>query len=469
MEITLDKHGRTAFFTLAGRFDAVGAKKVREALETTLPEETVCLGLDLAGVDYLSSAGIRVLALAHKTMKERGGLMALSGVGSYCREVLDISGLLRTFPLFDDRASALARLRGAERDREALLRWDRLDVYRGDFGDMRFIPGSSAPCRAEVLGNAETVLKSAVTRGMVAPRKFQETEYSIGLGGLGPSLEDCFGIMGEMITIGGTMVWLPTDGQDTPDFLIPRADSDKVVFHTAFNVALPGAFNERVVFDSLDENGTTLADLYRDLFEQAKSRRSDFNGVLGVAGWAQVEEFNGSFVKISPIRENAPENKEPIFHPSNIDAWMERDETPRLRGVTCLMCGIGADLTADLTGFDKDCFDAVFYMHPANVAGKSQMLHNHGVAFSRIPMPEKLTDLDGEVKRTAFAGDFMDMRHLLDNTTVTRAFLGLSYIQEFRQEKPLSEPDATRAGAEGPTRTTGRDIAMAAYLGRNKR
>lgn len=65
----------------------------------------------------------------------------------------------------------------------------------------------------------------------IRSRRFSKTEYSIGLGALGMSVNDCMPFLGEMITIGGTMVWLPTDGNDTPDFLIPKRDTGDITIH----------------------------------------------------------------------------------------------------------------------------------------------------------------------------------------------------------------------------------------------
>ena len=49
------------------------------------------------------------------------------------------------------------------------------------------------------------------------------------------------------MTIGGTMVWLPTDGNDTPDFLSPKKDTGEIVIYTGVNAALEGEFNDVVV------------------------------------------------------------------------------------------------------------------------------------------------------------------------------------------------------------------------------
>ncbi len=120
-------------------------------------------------------------------------------------------------------------------------------------------------------------------------KKFSSKEYSIGLGALGPSDEDVLPLLGEMITIGGTMVWLPTDGNDTPDFLVPRQDSDSVLIRTGFNVSLAGDFNDYVEFEAASEKGATLAEVYESLMALARERRPDFRGAIGVAMRAEVE------------------------------------------------------------------------------------------------------------------------------------------------------------------------------------
>jgi hypothetical protein len=56
---------------------------------------------------------------------------------------------------------------------------------------------------------------------MIYTRKFSETEYSIGLGGLGEDIKDYMEIMGEMITIGGYMYGFPQMDM-TPRLLIPE-------------------------------------------------------------------------------------------------------------------------------------------------------------------------------------------------------------------------------------------------------
>jgi anti-anti-sigma factor len=55
--------------------------------------------LDLAGVSYLSSAGVRSLLVALKKTKLAGGQLSLSRVAGSIEQVLQLSGLRSLFPI----------------------------------------------------------------------------------------------------------------------------------------------------------------------------------------------------------------------------------------------------------------------------------------------------------------------------------------------------------------------------------
>jgi hypothetical protein len=237
-----------------------------------------------------------------------------------------------------------------------------------------------------------------------------------------------------MITVGGTMVWLPTDGHDTPDFLIPQKDTGQITLRTAFNVVIAGGFNELMWFESRAAEGTSIDTLYRALFDLARQRRPDYRGVIGLAMRAQMGAVWGAGIKRSPIQEHAPTNHEMITHSSNVGQWFDFDATPRHEGATALICGVGADLTSDLSTYEQEEMNAVFYLNPGQVQNTRELLHNHGVLFSPLPFPEQPASLEAEIKRVVDEGDFIDMRHLLDRSCIRQALIGVSYIQSFRRD-----------------------------------
>ena len=104
------------------------------------------------------------------------------------------------------------------------------------------------------------------------------------------------------------------------------------------------------------------------------------------------------------------------------------------QGETMVSFGVGVDLKTDLSNFDDDVLGALFYMHPANISNQKMLLHNHAVVFKHIKL-EKDGDLDSNIRKIVKNGEFLDMRHLLDNTKIKRALIGVSYISEILFEK----------------------------------
>lgn len=80
----------SALFALEGRLDTVTAPRLEAALREALPGLTE-LTLDLGGLDYISSAGLRVLLSAQKTMN-RQGAMKLRRVNETILEIFEVTG-----------------------------------------------------------------------------------------------------------------------------------------------------------------------------------------------------------------------------------------------------------------------------------------------------------------------------------------------------------------------------------------
>ena len=439
MRITAKEKGRVLFLALEGRLDAFGSGELSAGLKRDFGADVVCVLLDMTAVDYVSSAGVRVLLSTHKELARRGGALVLAGLQEYCREVLEVTGFADVLPQFDNAEKARTGARRIALRQHNRENWDRLETAALEHGSVRIMNAGGGPGAVEVLGDVRDVLHARVTPQHLLSKRFFETEYSIGLGGLGRAPEDFFEIMGEMMTIGGTMVWLPTDGHDTPDFLIPKADKGHVMIRTGYNISLAGGFDELLVFESREPAGASISQLYRDLFQLARRRRPDYKGLLGLALRAQAAAVYGSGVLRSPVAPLAPADGGLITDPSNIGEWMACDREPRHRDVTMLMCGVGADLTAPLDAFDSTELNKVFYLHPANLGAKTELLHNHAVLFNEQPFPERPTDLEDEIHRVIQDGEFVDMRHLLDNSSIRRALIGISYIQSVRPD-PHREP-----------------------------
>lgn len=78
--------------TISGRLDTTTAPELEKTLDSVL-EGTKELIFDMAGLEYISSAGLRVILKAQKAMNAQGS-MKLTGVNDSIMEVFDITGFL---------------------------------------------------------------------------------------------------------------------------------------------------------------------------------------------------------------------------------------------------------------------------------------------------------------------------------------------------------------------------------------
>ena len=89
MEIKTTTEGDKLTIAVSGRVDTVTAPELESSLKFGSAK---CVVIDLANVPYMSSAGLRLLLTAHKTMLGNGGELQVANVQSAVKEVLDITG-----------------------------------------------------------------------------------------------------------------------------------------------------------------------------------------------------------------------------------------------------------------------------------------------------------------------------------------------------------------------------------------
>src|SRR5437667_12574008 len=111
MDLTSMKIGAATVLDAVGRIDSVTSKGLEEKLFGLLKEGPQALIIDFARVDYISSAGLRVLLMAAKQSKAAHCKFALCSLKAQVRDVFDISGFGTIIALHPDRDSAVAAAR----------------------------------------------------------------------------------------------------------------------------------------------------------------------------------------------------------------------------------------------------------------------------------------------------------------------------------------------------------------------
>ena len=92
MTITKKQNGTELTVALEGRLDTMTAPELERELKAS-QEGIDSLELDFEKLDYISSAGLRVLLSAHKAMQGKGG-MKITHVNEIVREVFDVTGFM---------------------------------------------------------------------------------------------------------------------------------------------------------------------------------------------------------------------------------------------------------------------------------------------------------------------------------------------------------------------------------------
>lgn len=90
MTITKNQNGKDLTIALEGRLDTMTAPELEAELKESLNDADT-LAFDLAKLEYISSAGLRVLLAAHKTMMNKDG-MQVKNANEIVREVFEVTG-----------------------------------------------------------------------------------------------------------------------------------------------------------------------------------------------------------------------------------------------------------------------------------------------------------------------------------------------------------------------------------------
>lgn len=110
MEIAQEPHGRVLIVTASGRLDGSTCGDFAARLEPLIAGNAPRLLIDFSGIDFVSSAGLRVVLTLVRRIKAANGMLALCAVQPPVLEVLDISGFMSMIDVHPGRAAALAAL-----------------------------------------------------------------------------------------------------------------------------------------------------------------------------------------------------------------------------------------------------------------------------------------------------------------------------------------------------------------------
>lgn len=109
MNVTFESAGSAIVIDLFGRLDSANAATVEAELLSRLQAAGGGVVVDFTRLDYISSAGLRIILVIAKRMKQAGRKLVLTGFQSNIKDVFEISGFLNILDVAPSRSEAIKR------------------------------------------------------------------------------------------------------------------------------------------------------------------------------------------------------------------------------------------------------------------------------------------------------------------------------------------------------------------------
>ncbi len=110
MDIKEHRVGNALVILGQGRLDSGSAKDFEERVLQCIDRGEKSILLDFSMIDYISSAGLRVVLTSVKRQKEKDGKLAICGLLGSVRDIFRVSGFDTVVDIYTDQESALGKL-----------------------------------------------------------------------------------------------------------------------------------------------------------------------------------------------------------------------------------------------------------------------------------------------------------------------------------------------------------------------
>lgn len=378
---------------LEGRLDASWAGHLDDYLDGLVRDGSYHIIMNMAGVQYLSSAGIRILVNQYKKIKAIGGMFVLEELSDSVAEVLKMVGMIG---LLTQGATQTAQ--APKKDNQ----FQDIHHYRFDHEIL-----SNEKMAIRLSGNPALTLTSGFTDRDNLKLKFRTNIYGLGLGAIGEGFEDCKSRYGEFLALGDALVYKPSDGSKVPDYTVKTGKLEPEI-NSLYSLLAEGDFASRISFDPVDLNTSiTLEDLADGLSKTSGQHQFVFlmiaesTGLVGVSLSAPPVGGNPLF-EFPAIRENVNFTTEPAY--------------PRM-------------LTVSLGFYSENPEEPLkSFLRPVR-PGSSAFIHVHTSVFPFQSLPKKEASANKLVMRLFESSIVEDVLHLIHDSREI-AGLGDSTFQQ---------------------------------------
>lgn len=378
MEINTTLAAGVAELCVVGRLDAYWADHLTSAVEEILHSGVHHVRVDMAGVPYMSSAGVRVLLRFRKQAQQLSGSFVVIQPSPAVRSVLEMAGLV---VLFGDQQAPAAPLDAGR----------HVELDGVDFEHFVLEPSAALHCR--VLGDCAKLQTGGYGVADCRALEANGTTLALGLGALGGDYQECRGRFGELLAVGGVAACQPTDGTNRSDYLL-SAGALVPTLQMLYGVACEGAFQRLIRFECGAATGpATLSRIVGDCTAEVDAP------ALAVVVVAESAGLMGATLRRSPDGGDGLHCDMPA-----VRQWLSfTPERVHNLGVA-LAVGVVASPGGKLDPF----------LRPLS-ATSHLLAHFHAATFPYRPLRKGRIDLRETVQGLFEAGSVQSVLHLLND------------------------------------------------------
>lgn len=395
MQITQEQREEVLVLKVSGRVDSHRATQLRETLEEAVSSGADQLRVDLTEVEFLSSAGVKTLMQTYRQVKGLRGSFGIWTPSLAATQTLDLMGTRHLLVMDENEtarpAAALDRL------------MERLDTTRQEppkpektltKGKSRFdlfsVP-SGTPLKASLFGKPERLATEGYAESDCWQVSYPSHVFGLGIGALGTGFADTRERFGEYLGAGGAIAALPTDGQNTPDYLLSlRAGVPEIL--SAYALTCEGVPSQLLRLESDVEEPTKLTTILEAGLEASRSQQIGFVGVLETVGMV------GAALRQPPTAGKGASLQVPA-----VRDWVTFTAEPAWRKNIALVVGVA------VRGHSKE-FASV--LRPFG-SDPSLLVHIHSAIFSYHPLAKGVLELKTAVVNLFENHELLDVLHLL--------------------------------------------------------
>lgn len=411
MDIDQKTVADTTNMKIHGRVDAYWSEHLTKAINAAVAAGARYITLNLSRVEYISSAGIRLLISFHKQLRAKGGSLLIHHPSESVNSVLNLTGL--------DEVLIAPGKGGPEPQAEHThLSWET-DTASFVVDDLDL----EARMKCQMIGDPSK-LTTGFEETDVNVMPFPESTFGVGLGALGSTFDETKDRVNEFMALAGAAAYLPTDGSISPDSMVSE-EALVPLMSVFYGVAGQGQFSRQLRFEAKPVAPGTLT--FSEVVDRALRASGSEFGVVAMV--CESSSLVGEFLRKLDSQDTPGETL--------LTLAREAVQTNSL----CVAVGMASR---------KNALPWSVVFEPIG-AGMELFGHFHAAVFAPQPLPEGIVDMHSIVRKLFTDDQPQKLMHLMtaDGELQTEFPRGICWVA------PVDQPQTDKAAkSRDPRRMT---------------